>query len=868
MDGMAGVGVSKRYWKKDWFIGLAVVLAVALAAGKGPLRDLEWLAYDLGVRFSSTDPANADVVVVAIDDQAVEELGAWPWPRDILAEATRILSRQRPAVIGFAIPLDSAQTPYGLEYIQELKDVIASTPKLKDRTIQRLLKSAESRMDTDEIFARTLARAGRVVLAMPYLAGREHHPGSEAVLPDYLKKYTLRDVEADTPPFPLLSRLLASEVPAAEVVYPPIEPLAKHAGGAGLINLGYGGQRYARTESLVMRYGDAYLPSFALMMVARNRHLATRSIKVRLGRYVQLDDYRIPGDPELRVYPHFYRGKKGNSPFPVYSMVDVLNRNVSARAFRDKTVLIGLTARQHFNPMVTPIGQVMPPVLVAANTVSSLLNDELYAVPAWTRLATLGAFVIIALYLMFLLPRVRLGTALSLTALLIIGLLNVHFYFMISESIWIKLMGPLAALLLGHVLLGTKHFIEYRVQAIHAELSEANRALGQSFQSQGQLDQAFERYRRCQFNKELLDLLYNLGLDYERKRQFNKAVTVFKTIAEHDPHYADVQERIRRTQQVSDALVLGSSGSGGGQAPNGTLVISTTGLQKPMIGRYQIDRELGRGAMGMVYLGHDPKIGRTVAIKTMSLAQEFEGDKLADVKARFFREAETAGRLNHPNIVTIYDVGEDQDLSYIAMDYLKGDNLMTWCKPETLLPPLEVVDVIIQVAEALDYAHSQKVVHRDVKPANIIYDRDSGTLKVTDFGVACLTDTSKTRTGTILGSPSYMSPEQLAGSKVDGRSDLFSLGITLYQMLSGELPFIADSLASLMYKIANEKHPDIRMFRPELPACLSQIINKALQKQAENRFQSGMQMAKALRRCRDRMTGRKKTTRKKNKASA
>jgi serine/threonine protein kinase len=335
---------------------------------------------------------------------------------------------------------------------------------------------------------------------------------------------------------------------------------------------------------------------------------------------------------------------------------------------------------------------------------------------------------------------------------------------------------------------------------------------------------------------------------------------VFKYIAEHGAKYNDVQERIRRTQEVSDAMVLGVSGSGGAAAANGTLVISTTGVQKPMLGRYQIDRELGRGAMGMVYLGHDPKIGRTVAIKTMSLAQEFEGEKLADVKARFFREAETAGRLNHPHIVTIYDVGEDQELSYIAMDYLKGDNLLAWTKPENLLPAVEVLELMMKVAEALDYANSKRVVHRDIKPANIIYDRESGTMKVTDFGVACLTDTSKTKTGTILGSPSYMSPEQLAGQKVDGRSDLFSLGITLYQMLSGELPFIADSLASLMYKIANEKHPDIRMFRPELPACISQIINKALQKKAEDRFQTGAQMVKSLMRCRDRLKGNRKKT--------
>jgi len=197
-------------------------------------------------------------------------------------------------------------------------------------------------------------------------------------------------------------------------------------------------------------------------------------------------------------------------------------------------------------------------------------------------------------------------------------------------------------------------------------------------------------------------------------------------------------------------------------------------------------------------------------------------------------------------------VGEDEDLSYIAMDYLKGENLLAYCKPEKLLPGREVLQVLVKVADALDYAHENGVVHRDVKPANIIYDRETGVMKVTDFGVAFLTDSSKTKTGTILGSPSYMSPEQLAGMKVDGRSDLFSLGVTLYQMLTGELPFIGESLASLMYKIANEKHPDVRLFRPDLPSCVSRIINKALAKEPENRFQSGERFSNALERCLER----------------
>jgi eukaryotic-like serine/threonine-protein kinase len=852
--------VSISYWKTDWFISMVVVLFFLLTAGTDPMRNLEWQTYDLGVRFSSSDPANSDVVVVAIDDLALQELGAWPWPRDILAQATQRISAQRPSVIGFALPFDSDQTALGQEYLQELKAIIEANPKYYNNKIQRLLREAEIRMGTDQIFARSLSQAGRVVLAMPYLIDKKHSQLGQAQLSEYLEKYTLRDVEGIPDPDNLLDRLIGANVPEADVVYPPIEPLTQYAGGAGFLNLGYGGDRYVRTEPMVLRYGDNYLPSFALMMAARNRFLATRSIQVTLGDAVTLDNYVIPTDRELRIYPHFYRGRKDQPAFRTYSILDVINRKVESSAFRDKTVLVGLTARQHVNPMITPIGEVMTPVMVAANTVSSLLNNELYKVPTWATLARLLALAGIALYLMLFLPRLRLGTGLAITALLSIGLLNVQFYFMISESTWIKLMMPLMALLVGHLVMSGKHYLEHSLRHIHQELSAANRALGQSFQAQGQLDQAFEMYRKTEVDESVLNHLYNLGLDYERKRQFNKAVAVFKYIAEQKPDYSDVLERIKRTQQVSDALLGGGSTAAGGAA-NGTLVISTTGVQKPMLGRYEIDKELGRGAMGMVYLGHDPKIGRTVAIKTMSLAQEFEGDKLADVKARFFREAETAGRLNHPNIVTIYDVGEDQDLSYIAMDYLKGDNLLAWCKADNLLPAVEVVDLMIQVADGLDYAGTQKVVHRDIKPANIIYDQESGTLKVTDFGVACLTDTSKTKTGTILGSPSYMSPEQLAGNKVDGRSDLFSLGVTMYQLLCGELPFIADSLASLMYKIANEKHPDIRMFRPELPACISQIINKALQKEAADRFQTGSQMAKALMRCRTRIESKKNKTR-------
>jgi len=265
------------------------------------------------------------------------------------------------------------------------------------------------------------------------------------------------------------------------------------------------------------------------------------------------------------------------------------------------------------------------------------------------------------------------------------------------------------------------------------------------------------------------------------------------------------------------------------------------------LGRYLVDAEIGRGAMGAVYLAHDPKIGRQVAIKTMALVQEFEGEELADARRRFFREAETAGRLQHPDIVTIFDAGEQQELAYIAMEYLKGHDLQRHTQPGKLLPPAQVLLIVARVAEALAYAHSQGVVHRDIKPANVMIDPATDAVKVTDFGIARITDASRTRTGMVLGTPSFMSPEQMAGRRVDGRSDLYSLGVMLFQLLTGTLPFRSESMAKLMYAIANEPAPDVRTLRADLPEALANIVALALEKRPEVRYSDGRQMAEDLR---------------------
>ncbi len=370
--------------------------------------------------------------------------------------------------------------------------------------------------------------------------------------------------------------------------------------------------------------------------------------------------------------------------------------------------------------------------------------------------------------------------------------------------------------------------------------------LGLAFQGQGQLDMAFDKFRKCPLDDALMENLYTLALDFERKRQFNKAEAAFRYMADYNPKFRDLEQRLSRAKAMSETVMLGGAGGG---ANSSAMLLGGGQVEKPMLGRYQIEKELGKGAMGVVYLGRDPKINRVVAIKTMALSQEFDEDELVEVKERFFREAETAGRLNHQNIVTMYDAGEEHDLAFIAMEFLKGRDLVPYTKPDHLLPLAQVVSIMARVADALAYAHSNHVVHRDVKPANVMYEPESDQVKVTDFGIARITDSSKTKTGMVLGTPSYMSPEQLSGKKIDGRSDIFSLGVTLYQLVCGKLPFTGESMAQLMFKIANEEQADVRTVNPRVPKELAAVIARAMNKDIAQRYQSGEDMARDLRAC-------------------
>jgi serine/threonine-protein kinase len=271
------------------------------------------------------------------------------------------------------------------------------------------------------------------------------------------------------------------------------------------------------------------------------------------------------------------------------------------------------------------------------------------------------------------------------------------------------------------------------------------------------------------------------------------------------------------------------------------------------LGRYEILAELGQGAMGTVYKARDPLLDRIVAIKTVNLTLPKE--EVAEYEARFYQEAKAAGQLSHPNIVTVYDIGKSEKLAYMAMELLEGRELRSMLASRAAIPVPQALDIAAQVGEGLQYAHERGIVHRDIKPANIMVLTD-GAVKITDFGIARMRNNEvKTMTGMILGSPKYMSPEQVAGKRADPRSDIFSLGVVLYEMLTGTSPFVADNIHGVMYQTLNFNPPAPRTLNPELPDVLNFISAKALAKNLDDRYQRAKDFANDLREARASILG-------------
>jgi len=820
------------------FLGLGImILFLGLWFVRFQFVDtLELKYYDVVMKLRGAPDAESDIVMVDIDEDSIEKLGRWPWPRSLLSKGILKINEGKPKVIGLNLLLTEAEVSEGLREIESLektfeKDLLKGTGQQGKAFLQEL-QDVKVRLDNDKKLTEAFQSAGNVVL------------------PVFFRESAVAVERTEEPDAVLVAQSIQNvqneggfSVPRGNEIVLPVPSFFATAKGIGHFNLSYDMDGTARRERLLYEYDGLYFPSYTLRVASLFLNIPMEDISAELGSGVYLgSQVEVP----TTLFSEMLISFKGpRNSFRSFSYFDVINDKIPVSVFKNKLVLVSPSAAGIMNPLSTPTDPTMPVGEFSAHTIWAILNRAFIQKPPWAEMAELIAIVFIGLIIAFVLPRLKAlysGIVFAMLLLLFIG--GTAFAF-VSGGTWIPSMYPLIELIIGYIgVVSLSYFVtEADRDKVEGESAETNRMLGLSFQSQGMLDMAFDKLRRVPVNDEMKDILYNLALDYERKRQFNKAASVYEYIEENDSKFKDVSERKKKLLQASDTMVFGdgffAGGGGDGLMETGTDI-------KPTLGRYEVERQLGKGAMGIVYLGKDPRINRTTAIKTFRFTDDFDASQIDDMKEKFFREAESAGTLSHPNIVTIYDAGDEQDLAYIAMEYLEGEDLEKYTKKENLLPMRKVIGYMADIADGLAYAHDKGIVHRDIKPANIMLV-NNGMVKITDFGIARITATSQTQTGIVKGTPYYMSPEQFSGEKVDGRSDIFSLGVMMYQLMTGRLPFYADNPAALMNKIMNDPHPDPRKFNPKMVKPVIAVLNNALIKNREKRYQKASLMCTHLR---------------------
>lgn len=538
--------------------------------------------------------------------------------------------------------------------------------------------------------------------------------------------------------------------------------------------------------------------------------------------------------PQIAIPIHgFYQFwlEQGQIPFESYHFNELLDSKVHTQQLRNKIVLIGPTQSYGDKHLVASYGALSTSEITALAT-ATLFSSSSPVRAKWSWLVESIALLYFTLLLLLIVPRLSFYSGLATLTFFLISWIAIGASSLIFFNIQLKLIPALLLCLIGFLIIQW-HKIR---QELEQSSRENKRILIQRFKEQGLLDLALEKaLLLLPKSKEDRELLYNLGREFERKRMPDNAISIYR----HLLRFGNFRATRKHLKEIQQSVCQANS-----SIREKTIVFHSSGQEKPTLGRYRIEQELGQGAMGIVYLGVDPKINRKVAIKTLPYA-EIEPAKLQETKERFFREAEAAGKLTHPHIVTIYDVGEESDMAYLAMELLQGDDLSHFCHPKNNLSDAQVINIVKQVADALTYAHQHGVIHRDIKPANIIMLRN-GQIKVADFGIARLSTNSQTETGIIMGTPSYMSPEQISGKKVDGRSDLFSLGVVMYELLSGIRPFQGNELTELLRNLTRGNFTPLNEITPGLPVSCYAVVDKLLQKALTRRYKSADLLSRDL----------------------
>jgi serine/threonine-protein kinase len=747
------------------------------------LEKLEMTIQDTMFMMRGKTAVADDIVIVGIDNRAIDIAGKWPWNRDKLAHLVAAVAAQDPKTIVLDMTLSPDDNQRAAGYTDSL--------------------------------AKTIARAGNVVFGFHY---SQNDPTSGLMFPSGLMNSAIK--EFDDPS-------LFSKYPplAAARIYPPDAALADSARSVGFINVNIDNDRKIRWQPLVVGFRGEFFPSIQVAAAASYLGLGQRDIVFRVGSGIAMGKKVIPTDRfgQLNIN---YNGPAGT--FKTFSAADLLDRRIAPHEFSGKLVIIGYAGAGTTNIYGTPMGSNFPGVELNATIIENIIHGNTLRGTNSTVNINLVILLVIGILCALILPKISLIFRIIVLAVTLIITMGLNYFLFAAFDLVAKTFYPA---------------LEIAFFLVAAPILKTNAEAGSETDDDDEEDE----------------------VDYETLLSSGQNATPPQWSAQPQQSRQEYEQTVKSqgtpTPKTSDTFFMNTamgstplpSQSSQSQAPRrereytGSLTSTLEPPPTDHFGRYRILRAIGKGAMGNVYQGLDPAIDRPVALKTIRVDQGADPQETEDLKERLMREAKAAGKISHPNIVTIYDVGEENGMQYIAMEYLEGQTLENLLKRGLDWDYRAISKMMIQACEALDYAHENGIVHRDIKPANIMI-MEGQKVKVMDFGIARLDKSaSMTQTGTALGTPNYISPEQLKGMPIDRRSDIFSLGVVFYEILTREKPFKGDTISALIYSILHTDPPRPSELNLDIPRIFDKIIAKALVKDPDLRFQRAKDIADILR---------------------
>jgi CHASE2 domain-containing sensor protein len=770
---------------------LITILVISLYAGKyGFLERFDLRMQDGMFKLRGDINPRGNIVIVGIDERSLDQIGKWPWTQDKLTQLISNISSESPKVLVLDI------------FLPESID--------------------EDTSGRTELLANEIRHAGNVIL------------------PIYFNLSEVGMTPTPSPPVVQKSAwgrangIYLRETASAKQLFFPDKLLLQSALEVGHINVVYDPDGLIRREPTLIEYDGYLYPSMALQTAKRYLGIDKKQVGLMREGLIKLGGISIPIDKKSLMMIN-YHGP--NLTFPRVSALDVLNGETPPKMFSGKIVVVALTSIEAKMWAQVPAYGTLNEVERITNVMENIIQDNFLSrlSPIWNLLI----LILIGIFCALVLPKVSLTYRIVILLVFLFVMFNLNYILFSSFGILTKPFYPILEVLF---FLSVAPII--KAKSIKLE-EDREKTLGVEEiypeEKTGLTPGVTER--QGEQPREQVQTKTVAGIPSPEKSES----VFFESQQTSTPVKIATEEKIKEEETINiPASAQTTSGSWSGETAKGTLGKSTSHLSLAQFGRYKILELIGKGGMGTVHKGLDPVLDRLVALKTIRLDFPFSGEEVSELKERLLREAKAAGKLSHPNIVTIYDVGEQEGLQYIAMEYLSGYTLESFIQKKKELNYRIVAKILMQVCAALNYAHQRGIVHRDIKPANIMLLEDF-VVKVMDFGIARLQTSSLTQKDVTLGTPHYISPEQLEGRPADKRSDIFSLGVVIYELLTGEKPFRGENISSLMYAILNYTPPLPSALNEKTPLVFDRIVSKAMAKNPEERYQEAEEIEKTLR---------------------